>query len=373
MSNLYFFDDHLIFRFLLDILTTLFWILISTIFVELTRFVYHALHHECSFLYNRMHRWHHETYKISFANKDELACRRGFWFYDLPEASSMVFIGFILFYAVLSSENSSHHQIIGVTFGIFYSLREVVLVILKFIGINWAIKADINHAGDSLFYVKPNQLKVNLSYHWRHHFHDERAYLSGVYPFFDYLWGTAISLRSRRIACLGDIGSLSDPLQAILSRFESMLDFEPNLNDDLSKIDVLMVSLLFTERDLEGLVEITNSFLGSFKSIHDVALKEIWILFPGTELTSGFKEFNKMKRIKFSNAVTSIRLNAPCIVRKIFIDKALLNSDPNKVIKEMIASIQRDSRNFSPGQPIISFWCKLKELSNILFYQLRKR
>lgn len=373
MKDLHFLNDHLTFRALFDIAIILSWILVYVTFLELTRFIYHALHHESDFLYRKMHKWHHKTYKDDFKNKNYLAYRKGFWLYDLPEASSMIIAGFLLFYGTFSSESLSHQRIIGATFGIFYALKEISLVVFKFAGFHWAIKADINHSGDSLPYAKPSQLKVNLSYHWRHHFQDERAYLSGIHPSFDHLWGTAISLNSRHFACLGSIDNLMSPLQAILSRCGSTIDFEFDFDDDLYNVDILVINLLSTERTFEELIEVTNRFFSSIKSIRDVALKEIWILFPESELFPGLQTYSEIKEKMFSDATTLMRLDAPCIIRKIVIDKTFQDSVPSKVVQDLIISIHRDSRNFTPGKPTISFWYKLKELTSISFCRLRKK
>ncbi|MBE9080216.1 sterol desaturase family protein [Romeria aff. gracilis LEGE 07310] len=350
------------------------WALTSIILLELVRVLYHVLHHESKILYSRFHRWHHCAYKGSFQNKDSLACCKSFWYYDLPEAFSMVIAGIALLGVLNLSESPSLDAISGTLIGCCYALREVLFTVFKFCGVQWEIDADVNHSTDESLVAKPGKWKVNLSYHWRHHFHNEGVYLSGIYSFFDQLLGTAVSLRSRRIASLGELGELSQPLQEELMKSGARPSIETKLNasSNFNKVDILILNAMSENEDIEELLECVNRFFKTVTSIRDVALKEIWVLFPETELLPGLETAVEVNQKVFSNSVTIIRLDSPCVIRKVVVRQPSQITEAQEVAQALVSSIQRDSRNIVPGRPAMNLWYKLKETAGSTYCRFRK-
>ena len=149
----------------------------------------------------------------------------------------------------------------------------------------WAIEADVNHQ-PGLSPNPPGRWRVNLSYHWRHHFHDEMAYFSGIMTCLDQLLGTAISLKSRRVAFVGQSGRLGQPLRRRLTQSGAMvmLPADAQVSASFEETDLLILSVLVPQQNLYSLIGELEYFVSTVRTNRDIALKEVWVLLPSSEL-----------------------------------------------------------------------------------------
>jgi hypothetical protein len=99
---------------------------------------------------------------------------------------------------------------------------------------------DTNHVAVDRLLAPRGSLMVGARYHALHHLHPD-AYFGSLIPLFDKVFGTALSLRGRRVALSGATGAFGSALKAVLEKEGAEvrpLKFGVDFTyDDYSKLD----------------------------------------------------------------------------------------------------------------------------------------
>ena len=186
--------------------------LASILWVELVRDFYHALSHLWQPLY-RLHVWHHKVFRRDLSVVSDTIYRQAHWYNDVPEALVMLSLS-IVPWQLTHVWNISPQWAAGT--GSIYTLSFLFGAIARGIGIPFVDElTDITHRPGE-FTTLPARWFVNRPYHWRHHFDNQDAYFSGTFTLVDKLLGTALSLKSKRVAVTGASGTLGLALLAQL-------------------------------------------------------------------------------------------------------------------------------------------------------------
>lgn len=347
---------------LLWVLHTILWSMISIFVAEFIRSAYHVLHHQVDFLYELFHKYHHLAYLNSYRQKDRKAWRKAIFLYDLPEASSVVLTGLLVMNLVNASGYATPAMITGMTIGGIHSLNELGIRILRIWDVKWAIEADDNHQPGATR-VPPSQGLVNFTYHWRHHYHDERAYFSGFDSVLDRLLGTAVSMQGKRVATVGHLGTLGRPLRTQLTEAgaEVLLDDFNTGKASYSDVDVLILSALSPKSSIDSLHAQMQNFLKTIQSTRDVAIKEVWVVLPETVLALAAGSSTEVKQQVFSTLVSLASLKAPCVMRKIIVAQPKDPRVAKNLTNRWVTNVRRDLRTIVPGRPLVGGAYLLKE------------
>ena len=242
---------------------------ISLVIAELMRDLWHALCHRISWLYNNFHRWHHVAYSADFKIRSKDLFRKSQWRHGLPEAVVMITgTGLLLGILVLSKPG---WYVIAASYGFLYSLRELSFVILR--GFGFQVHEDLLHVTEALK-SSPGQMKVNLAYHWNHHFMQPCAYFGGLFTPVDQILGTALSLKRKRVCVLHQKHPIWIALvRRLIAAGASVQALEPET--DFSKVDILIVA--------KGNESLIDQFLATVRSNKDIANKELWWVHTSSE------------------------------------------------------------------------------------------
>lgn len=361
----------------------------SVLWVELVRDIYHVLSHLWQPLY-RLHVWHHRVFRRDLSTVSNTIYRQAHWYNDVPEALVMLVFS-LLFWFLAICLNFSPPWLAGT--GTFYTLTFLLGAIARGTGIPYADElTDITHLpGD--FSSLPASWFVNRPYHWRHHFDNQNAYFCGTISLVDKLMGTALSLKSKKIAVTGASGSLGKALlkqlhlkgakvTALTSSQSSIVlevegkelpvktitwevGKEAELVTELEKIDILILNHGInvhgesTEEAIAKSYEINalscwrlmELFFKTVRTNEDIVRKEVWVNTSEAEVNPAFSPLYELSKRTLGDLVTLRRLDAPCVVRKLILGPFKSNLNPIGVMsaewvaKQIVNLAQRDIRN----------------------------
>ena len=363
--------------------------LASVLWVELIRDVYHTLSHLWQPLY-RLHVWHHKVFRRDLSVVSDTIYRQAHWYNDVPE--SLVMLVFSLLPWLLVSTQNITPQWTAWT-GSLYTLSFLLGAIARGLGIPMVDElTDVTHRPGE-FTSLPSRWFVNRPYHWRHHFDNQDAYFSGTFTLVDKLMGTALSLKNKRIAVTGASGTLGKALLTQLhlagakvtaltsSTDEVILNIsgedtaintitwhtgrEVELLEQLDKIDILIINHgvnVHGQRDESAIAKsyeintfsvlrLMELFFKTIKSDRDRVRKEIWVNTSEAEVNPAFSPLYELSKRATGDIVTLLRLDAPCVVRKLILGpfKSQLNPigvmSADWVAKQIVSLARRDIRN----------------------------
>ena len=363
--------------------------LASVLWVELIRDFYHTLSHLWQPLY-RLHVWHHKVFRRDLSVVSDTIYRSAHWYNDVPE--SLVMLLFSLLPWLLVNIWDVTPQWTAWT-GSLYTLSFLFGAIARGLGIPMVDElTDVTHRPGE-FTSLPSRWFVNRPYHWRHHFDNQDAYFSGTFTLVDKLMGTALSLKNKRIAVTGASGTLGKALLTQLhlagakvtaftsSTDEVTLDIsgeekaintivwqtgrEAELLEQLDKIDILIInhgvnvhgqryeSAISDSYEINtfSVLRLMELFFQTIKSDRDMIRKEVWVNTSEAEVNPAFSPLYELSKRATGDIVTLLRLDAPCVVRKLILGpfKSQLNPigvmSADWVAKQIVNLARRDVRN----------------------------
>lgn len=409
--------------FFLSILDQSFWIavtiaLLSVLWVELVRDIYHYISHLWQPLYH-LHSWHHRIFKPDLSINSETIYREANWYNDLPESLVMLLCSF--FFALLATSQpwiTPQYQWLP-WLGSIYTFTFTAGAIARGLGMPYSdVITDATHRPGE-FQAIPANLFVNTSYHWRHHFDNQNAYFCGTLTIVDRIMGTALSLKGKKVAVTGASGTLGQALMkelylkgakvtALTSQNKDLfininheqipiktitweIGKEGEMIDILTKTDILILNHGInvhgekTKSAIESSYEINafsgwklmELFLSTVKTNKDKATKEIWVNTSEAEVSPAFSPLYEMSKRTMGELVTLKRINAPCIIRKLILGPFKSNLNPigimngEGVAKQIVNLAVRDFRDIivtiNPLTYILFPW---KELTTSLYFRL---
>lgn len=353
---------------------------LSIIWVELIRDSYHLLSHFWKPLY-RLHQIHHRVFRPDLTVVDEQLYRRSQWQNDVPECGVMLLGSFFPWLIV------SHWLALT---GSIYTLGFLLGAIARGSGLAYADElTDLTHRPGK-FTTIPGQWRVNRPYHWRHHFDSQKAYYCSTFTFIDKLFGTALSLKGKRVAVTGASGTLGKALlealrdrgakvTAVTSKAQSILlndhkaintltwevGKEAELAEAMEKIDILILNHGInvhgdrTESAIHKSYEVNafsswrllEQFLKTIHNNEDKVRKEIWVNTSEAEVSPALSPLYELSKRTLGDLVTLRRLDAPCVIRKVILGPFKSNLNPIGVMsapwvaKQVVNLAVRDCRN----------------------------
>ena len=373
-------------------LTTATWGIVSVLWVEIVRDIYHVLAHRWSWLYQH-HVWHHQAFHPNLKLVSEQIYRKSQWHHDIPEAFVMLFFS-LLFFGLSYSCSSNWKDLCvlpGGLLGSIYAFRDLIFAGLRSC-FTWAKVTDSTH-NPELFCSPPSKWLVNRTYHFRHHFENPQAYYCATYTFLDQIMGTALSLKGKTIAITDASDNLGKALldnltqagakvivltvskeqpvtltveheEQVLKTISGNIRQEADLGDILERVDVLVFN--HTLNKYQQKIENFSDKSGEFNSVYRyyllelflatirnniaVAKKEAWIILSEANNKLSQNSLSIFNQPNFGELVTGKKLDAPCIIRKIFLIP-ILSKNPSKlmsanwVAQQIINAVTRDTRN----------------------------
>jgi hypothetical protein len=355
-------------------------LLVGSIFwVELVRDLYHVLAHVWSPLY-RLHHWHHRVFRPDLTPVSTEIYRQAHWYNDLPE--SLVMLTFSLIPGLIWQHWAAWA-------GSLYTLTFLLGAIARGSGLAYADElTDITHRPGE-FTSLPARWFVNRSYHWRHHFDNQKAYYCGTLTLVDKVMGTALSLKGKTVAVTGASGTLGQSLLkqlqakgakviALTSKQQDVMvndkpvktltwqvGQEAELAQQLEKVDILLLNHgvnVHGERTPDAITKsyeinafsswrLLELFLTTVRTNADKATKEVWVNTSEAEVSPAFSPLYELSKRTLGDLVTLRRLDSPCIIRKLILGPFKSNLNPIGVmsadwVAKMIVNLaQRDFRN----------------------------
>ncbi|HIK36511.1 MAG: bifunctional sterol desaturase/short chain dehydrogenase [Geminocystis sp.] len=395
--------------------------LLSIVWVEVVRDIYHVLGHVWQPLC-KLHGWHHRVFKPDLSVYSEEIYRKANWYNDFPE--SLVMLSFSIIYALTVLRQQWLRE--GLEWlawsGTVYSLTFTGGAIARGLGIPGAdVITDVTHRPGEFTQV-PGDWLVNRPYHWRHHFDDQNAYFCGTITLVDKIMGTSLSLKGKRIAITGANGALGRALAkqlylkgaqvtALTSRDKELsiniddkqipiktikwqIGRESDLAEILAKTDILILNHGINVHGEKTAEAIQNSFeintfsqwrlmelfLATVKTNKDKATKEIWVNTSEAEVSPAFSPLYEMSKRTMGDIVTLKRINAPCVIRKLILGpfKSNLNPigvmSPDWVARQIVNLATRDCRDIIVTiNPLTYVLFPIKELVTSIYFQLFTR
>lgn len=371
-------------RFLLPISLAL----ISLVWVEIVRDSYHALAHYWAPL-GRLHAWHHRVFKPDLIPVSGEIYRRAHWYNDVPEALVMLAFSFL---PVVLLDWQPVPLVWGWApwLGSVYTLVFLLGAIARGLGLPQAEQwTDLTHRPGP-FLQPPAPWRVNRTYHWRHHFDNQKAYYSGSLTLVDKILGTALSLQGKTVAVTGANGTFGRALleqlqrrgakiialtsgqepvvlkpQGAVNTVTWQVGQEEALGELLAQVDILVVNHginvhhLRTPEAISTAYEVNTFsgwrllelFLTTVKTNKDIATKEVWVNTSEAEVGPAFSPLYEMSKRSLGDLVTLRRLDAPCVIRKLILGPFKSNLNPigimsaHWVAEQVVKGAQRDSRN----------------------------
>lgn len=324
------------------VLSNLFAAAVSFVAVELGRDLFHDLGHRWKPL-KPAHMLHHTAYKPGF-----VVYWKHFYAslarYEIPEAVVMVLIAFA-FCGVSLASPAMADSLLGCLFSLFQTVVELTIKILRWRKVKWAIEQDTTHVSGPLP-QPPTCWWVNLAYHWRHHFSDINAYISGKFPLYDKLRKTALSLKGRSVAFTSPLEALGYPLRDELQRAGARV-FPKSDPIDFERTDILVLDISSDQGICpEATIQTMETFLATVRSNRDVVTKEVWLMVSEQESALAWTSLDDLYQRYLSDWMTRRRLNAPCILRKFVVGHELRRgTSPATVARRLVGAVQRDRRN----------------------------
>jgi len=364
-------------------------VLLSVLWVELIRDIYHFLSHQWGFLY-RLHGWHHRVFRKDLSVVSDTIYRQAHWYNDLPESLVMLSFSCLPWIIVNFVDLEPKWPALA---GSLYTLTFLCGAIARGAGLAYADElTDITHRPGE-FKNLPANWFVNREYHWRHHFDNQDAYFCGTLTLVDRLMGTALSLKGKTIAVTGASGSLGKSLLKHLhdrgaktialtssggdisikikeknipiKTVRWQAGSESLLLPELEKIDILILNHginVHGERTSDAVARsyeintfsswrLLELFLSTVKNNRDRVCKEVWVNTSEAEVNPAFSPLYELSKRALGELVTLRRLDAPCVVRKLILGPFKSNLNPigvmsaDWVAKQIINLAVRDVRD----------------------------
>lgn len=363
--------------------------LLSVVWVEIVRDSYHALAHVWQPLY-KLHGWHHRVFRPDLSVINAEIYRKAHWYNDVPEALVMLLFSFLPA-IILLVWSFSDAWVTGL--GSLYTFSFLVTAIARGAGVPNADElTDLTHRQGAFTEVPANWM-VNRTYHWRHHFDDQKAYYCGTLTLVDKILGTALSLKGKTIAVTGASGTFGQALLkylylndakaiALTSQANSVsievngkvipiktltwqIGNEDNLKDLLETVDILVINHgvnVHNQRSEEAInkayevntfssFRLMELFLKTVKTNKQIATKEVWINTSEAEINPAFSPLYELSKRALGDLITLRRLDAPCVIRKIILGPFKSNLNPvgimsaDWIAKQVIKAAKSDTRN----------------------------
>lgn len=363
----------------------------SVLWAEIVRDLYHTLAHLWPPLY-RLHVWHHKAFQPSLQIVDPAIYRRSQWSNDVPECLVMLSAGGLAWWIAALWWPQGHW---GMGAGLLYTLGFLVGAIARGTGSKLAHDlTDLTHLPGP-FEAPPAPWFVNRTYHWRHHFDNQKAYYSGTLTLIDSLMGTALSLKGKTIAVTGASGTLgrallqalhqegakaialtsrtgapltvqaADGTEQAIPTFTWQVGQEADLMDTLEGVDILVLNHgvnVYDDRSPAAIdrsyqintfsqVRLLDLFLGTVKTNAQIARKEVWVNTSEAEVNPAFSPLYELSKRTLGDLVTLRRLDSPCVIRKLILGPFRSELNPvgvmsgSWVARQIVSLAKRDTRN----------------------------
>ncbi|KKI99581.1 bifunctional sterol desaturase/short chain dehydrogenase [Prochlorothrix hollandica] len=391
----------------------------SIVWAEVVRDIYHSLAHVWTPLY-RLHVWHHKAFRADLEIVDPEIYRRSQWCNDVPECFVMLAAGLGAWALAYGVVPLGHW---GMVVGLVYTLGFLGGAVARGTGSKVAHDlTDLTHLPGA-FTAPPAPWFVNRTYHWRHHFDNQKAYYSGTFTLVDQILGTALSLKGKTIAVTGASGTLGQALLgelrrkgakviALTSRPQPVSLSQPGgqpqplptvtwtvgqeaaLAETLATVDILVLNHGVnvqgdrTPAAIETSYEVNTFsqwrllelFLGTVRTNAQMACKEVWVNTSEAEVNPAFSPLYELSKRTLGDLVTLRRLDAPCVMRKLILGPFRSDLNPvgvmsaDWVAKQVVNLAQRDFRNIIVTiNPLTYGLFPLKELAVSLYFRLFSR
>ena len=394
------------------------WGLGSVLWVELVRDFYHVLSHYWPPLY-RLHVWHHRVFRPDLSAVSDTIYRQAQWRNDVPECLVMLLLSLLVWIVALSVAPQQQWAALA---GSLYTLTFLLSAIARGSGLSWADDVtDLTHRPGP-FLTPPSRWSVNRTYHWRHHFDNQKAYYCGTLTLVDKLMGTALSLKGKTIAVTGASGTLGRSLlQHLHSRGAKVIALTSNtqtltlsrdgeslpvktiiwevgkeseLAAHLESVDILILNHginVHGARTADAIAQsyeintfstwrLLELFFTTVRTNEDVATKEVWVNTSEAEVSPAFSPLYELTKRALGDLVTLRRLDAPCVVRKLILGPFKSNLNPigvmsaEKVAKQVVNLATRDVRNIIVTiNPLTFLAYPIKEFCVATYFKLFSR
>ncbi|MFB2920856.1 bifunctional sterol desaturase/short chain dehydrogenase [Aerosakkonema funiforme] len=374
--------------------------LVSVIFAELVRDVYHLAGHYWKPLQS-YHTLHHKAYRRDLSMTSLEMYKKAQWYNDVPEA--LVMVGSTALVAGLA-------QNYGMWLGCLYSLMFLIPAIARSQGL--LLQTDLTHKPGDLVEI-PSRWTVNRTYHWRHHFDQGNAYFCGYFTVVDKVLGTSLSLKGKVVAITGASGTLGQALIEELSlqgakvvaltttkdaQFKAgievlqwQLGAEADLMTRLKSVDILIVNHgvnVYGDRSPEAIqksyeintfsaLKLAELFLSTVTESDHKAIKELWFNTSEAEVNPALSPLYELSKRTLGDLITLRRLDAPCIIRKLILGPFKSQLNPYGVMSArwvswaIVALAKRDFRNIIVTiNPITYIAFPIKEFFQSLYFRL---
>ena len=402
----------------ISLITTAAWGLGSVLWAEVVRDFYHLLAHYWPPLY-RLHGWHHRVFRPDLTPVSDTIYRQAHWRNDVPESLVMLLLGLLLWGVAYTVSPEQHWAAL---LGCLYTLAYLLSAIARGSGMKWADEfTDLTHRPGQ-FMTPPSHWFVNRTYHWRHHFDNQKAYYCGTLTLVDQLMGTALSLKGKTIAITGASGTLGRSLLATLyergakvialtSREQSVtvtvkgedlpvktitwqVGKESELASILETVDILILNHginVHGERTKDAIAlsyevntfsswRLLELFFSTVRTNKEMATKEVWVNTSEAEVSPAFSPLYELTKRALGDLVTLRRLDAPCVVRKLILGPFKSNLNPigimsgDWVAKQIVNLAVRDVRNIIVTiNPLTLIAFPIKEFFVDLYFKLFSR
>ncbi|MEC4803350.1 MAG: bifunctional sterol desaturase/short chain dehydrogenase [Jaaginema sp. PMC 1079.18] len=388
----------------------------SVLWVEVIRDFYHILAHVWQPLY-RLHGWHHRVFRPDLTPANPEIYRQAHWYNDVPEA--LVMLGFSVVPGAIALATNFSPSWVAWS-GSIYTLTFLVSGVARGLGLAYADElTDMTHRPGE-FQQLPSRWLVNRTYHWRHHFDNQKAYYCGTLTFIDKIMGTALSLKGKRIAVTGASGTLgmallahlqargakvialtsqdklltlsgqSQPLETVTWEIQQ----EDQLRDFLTKVDILILNHgvnVRGDRDAEAITKsyevnafsswrLLELFLSTVRTNREIATKEVWVNTSEAEVNPAFSPLYELSKRTLGDLVTLRRLDAPCTIRKLILGPFRSPLNPvgvmsaDWVARQIVNLAVRDVRNIIVTiNPLTYLAFPFKELAVSTYFRLLTR
>lgn len=377
--------------------------LVSIIFAELVRDVFHIAGHYWAPL-QRSHNLHHKAYRRDLSITSLAAYQQAQLHNDVPESLAMVGIGALVAWLLQNP---------ALLIGCIYSTVFLLTASARSQGL--LLQTDLTHKPGDLVEI-PTQWTVNRTYHWRHHFDQGNAYFCGHFTIVDKVLGTALSLKGKVIGVTGASGSLGSALIEQLMQqgakviaittsenpqFETGVEVlvwktgaEYELGDRLKSVDILIINHGINVHGDRTPAAIQKSFavntfsawnlaelfLTTVQKSEHKAIKELWINTSEAEVGPAFSPLYELSKRTLGDLITLRRLDSPCIIRKLILGPFKSNLNPIGVMsskfvaRAIVALAKRDFRNIVITiNPLTYVAFPVKELLTSIYFRLFSR